>query len=241
MIEFIHKYPILIKVLLTITTVAFVFTGGYFMSQEQVQLAAKVNDEPITMQEYQTAYYNIEEFYKRIYQGNMPEGMLENLKLDQMALNNLIDRKVMLISAEDLGLGVTDDEVADAVRKNSSFQGEDGKFSKKVYLDALKYNNLTPQAYEKSLKEDLVAEKFRNMVKDSVAVTEADVRAFYLDQMKATGSPVDEKAFAENMENYRRSLESMDQDKTFKSVIEGLKANCKIEKYILQEGTPFTS
>ena len=133
------------------------------------------------------------------------------------------------------------DEVADAVRENASFQGEDGKFSKKVYLDALKYNNLTPQAYEKSLKEDLVAEKFRNMVKDSVAVTDADVRAFYMDQMKATGSPVDEKAFAENMENYRRSLESMDQDKTFKSVIAGLKANCKIEKYILQEPTPFTS
>ncbi|HEX9861499.1 MAG TPA: SurA N-terminal domain-containing protein [Nitrospirota bacterium] len=241
MIEFIHKYPILIKVLLTITTVAFVFTGGYFMSQEQAQLAAKVDDEPITMQEYQTAYYNLEDFYKRIYQGNMPEGMLDNLKLDQMALNNLIDRKVMLISAEDLGLGVTDDEVADAVRENASFQGEDGKFSKKVYLDALKYNNLTPQAYEKSLKDDLVAEKFRNMVKDSVAVTDADVRAFYMDQMKATGSPVDENAFAENMENYRRSLESMDQDKTFKSVIEGLKANCKIEKYILQEGAPFTS
>ena len=241
MIEFIHKYPILIKVLLTITTVAFVFTGGYFMSQEQAQLAAKVDDEPITMQEYQTAYYNLEDFYKRIYQGNMPEGMLDNLKLDQMALNNLIDRKVMLISAEDLGLGVTDDEVADAVRENASFQGEDGKFSKKVYLDALKYNNLTPQAYEKSLKDDLVAEKFRNMVKDSVAVTDADVRAFYMDQMKATGSPVDENAFAENMENYRRSLESMDQDKTFKSVIAGLKANCKIEKYILQEGAPFTS
>lgn len=242
MIEFIHKYPILIKVLLTVVTVAFVFTGGYFMTQDDTQLAAKVDGENITMQEYQTAYYNLEDFYKRIYQGNLPEGLSKKLNLDKVALDNLIDRKVVLLSADELGLRVSDDEVGEAVRKNKSFEDKDGRFSKSVYVEVLKYNNMTPATYEKAIREELIAEKFRKMSNDAVVVTDEQVRAFYLAQLKMTGGSFDEKAFDENKENYRRSLLSMDQDKTYKSMVDGLKAKYKIEKFIaVAEENPLKS
>lgn len=231
MIEFIHKYPILIKVILTITTVAFV-VSGYLISKDQQPLAAKVEDQPITMQEYQEALANLTDFYNKIYQGNVPPGFIDSMKLDKAALDGLIERKMVMLAAKDLNIKVSDTEIADAVQNNSSFKDPDGGFSKDNYMEVLKLNNLTPQAYEKSLREDLTLEKFRKMVTDSVEITEDEVRAYYKDQMKMTGGTFDEKAYEENKDNYARQLASTMQNNAYRSLIEGLKSKYKVEKLI---------
>lgn len=231
MIELIHKYPILIKILLTVTTVAFVGTGGYFLGQETARYVARVEDEKITVDQLQRAVYNLEDFYRKIYQGNVPDELFKNIDLNKMALDQLIERKVILVSADRMGLGVGDNEVADAVRKNPSFHDAQGNFSKQAYTEVLRFNNLTPKDFEQSLREDLLIEKFRDLVSDSVMVTDQDARRYFAEQRESQGLAFDEKAYEDNKDKLRPAVEDDLRQKVLRSAIENLKSRLEIETY----------
>jgi len=229
MIEFIHRHPILIKILLTVTTVAFVGTGGYFLGRENVRYAAKVDGQIISYQQYQNAAANLEDLYRKIYQGNLPEDLFKNLDIPKMALNQLIDRKVIMIAADRMGIGVSDREVADEVRNNPSFRGQDGEFSKAVYNDVLKLNNMTPKDYEDSVRENLVVERFRKLVGDSVVVTDDDLRRYFKELREAQGLKFDEQAFADKKGQLNETLKNINRGKVIDAVVENLRSGMKIE------------
>jgi peptidyl-prolyl cis-trans isomerase D len=232
MIEFIHRHPIIIKILLTVTTVAFVGTGGYFLGRENVRYAAKVDDQLISLQQYQNAAANMEEFYRKIYQGNVPEDLFKKLNIPKMALNQLIDRKVIMIAAERMGIDVSDREVADEVRNNKSFMDKDGQFSKTVYNEVLKLNNMTPKDYENTVRENLIVERFRKLVGDSVVVTDDDLRRYFKELRESQGLAFDEKAFKDKKEQLNETLKNINRGKVMEAVVQNLRSEMQAKGLI---------
>jgi len=228
MIELIHKYPILIKLLLTLVTVAFVFTGGYFFTREDTSsYAAKVGKAKIGMQEYQDTLTRMEELYRKIYQGSIPPEMMK--KIEKQALDTLVDKEILLQEAEKQGISVSDDELSDAVHENKSFLGDDGRFSKERYIGILKANGMTPAVYEKEMKDELTVDKLRKMVKDAVYLSENEVRDAYKKQLAAQKKEFKEEEFQAQKENLWRVQTLLAQEKLMSSFMDGLRKNYKVE------------
>lgn len=230
MIELIHKYPILIKLMLTLVTVAFIFTGGYLFTREDTaSYAAKVGKAKIGMQQYQDTLSRMEEFYRKIYQGNIPPDMMKKLGLEKKALDLLVDKEIQLQEAEKQGISVSDDELSDAVHENKSFLGEDGRFSKARYTEVLKANGMTPAVYERELKDELTVEKFKRMVKDAVYLSENEVRDAYKKQLASQKKEFKEEEFQAQKENLWRVQTLLAQERLMNSFMDGLRKNYKVE------------
>ena len=228
MIELIHKYPILIKLLLTLVTVAFIFTGGYMFTREDASsYAAKIGDAKIGMQEYQDASTRMEEFYKKIYQGDIPPELMKKMKLK--VLGELVDQEILLQEAEKQGISVSDDELSEAVHEYKSFKGEDGRFNKERYVALLKAQGMTPVVFERKLKDELTVNKFKKMVKDAVYLSENEVRDAYKKQIASQKKEFKEEEFQAQKENLWRVQTLLVQEKLMSSFMNGLRKNYKIE------------
>jgi peptidyl-prolyl cis-trans isomerase D len=230
MIELIHKHPLIIKVLLAVVTLTFVVTGGWMLGKEDVaNFAAKVGKEKITMTQYQAALDRMHEFYRNLYKGNIPDDVMKRLDLNRRTIEALVDQKLLVDEAKKQGLTATDQELSDAITQNKSFQDASGRFDRSRYTQVLQSNGMTPALYEHQVRDDMIAEKFRDMVKDSVYVTDDELRGFYKAQLAGQKKGFDEKEFQAQKENLRRMLTAAMQEKTVKSFLEGLRKTNNVE------------
>ncbi len=228
MIEFIHRHPIIIKALLTVVTLTFIITGGYFMlgGQTVEEYAAKVNGRVITMPQYQDALYRMQDIYRNLYKGNIPDNISKQLGMN--TIKGMIDRRLLLAEAKREGLSVSDREISDVVVQSKSFQDENGRFNKKLYIQALQQNGMTPAIYERRLRDEILTEKLQDLVKSSVYVTEDEARDYYKSQLAMQNKPFDEKDFQAQKKNLSGMLTLIMQEKQVETFKEGLRARAKI-------------
>jgi len=230
MIELIHRHPIAIRILLGVITLTFVLTGGWMLGREdKANYAATVGEEKITMKEYEDAYYKMQEFYRKIFQGNIPPDFEKKLNLNKKAIDTLVDKKLILLAAAKENITVTDQEVTDEITSNKNFLDDKGRFTKARYEDVLKMNGMTPAAFEQAMREDMTAEKYRKMVKDSVYVTEAEMRDYFKKQQESQKKEFKEDEFQAKKEELYRTLTSAAQAKALESFMGGLRSSYKVE------------
>jgi peptidyl-prolyl cis-trans isomerase D len=229
MIELIHKHPILIKVLLAVVTITFILGGWFITMEDKASFAAKVGKEKITMQEYQDSVYRLQEFYRKAYQGAVPEEIMKKLDLNRKALNALIEKKLMLAEATKRGITVSDQELSDAVTENRSFQDDTGRFNQARYAEVLRLNGMTPSVYEKMLREDLEIQKVGDLVKSSATVTEDELRDYYKKQLAAQKKEFKEDEYQSRKAELGRMLSLLAQEKALSSYKQSLIAGAKVE------------
>ncbi|MFO1519333.1 MAG: SurA N-terminal domain-containing protein [bacterium] len=140
---------------------------------------AQVNGEGIPEGQFQTLYDNQLKFYEQLTKGSTPPALLESVK--QNVLQKLIQNKIFSQQAKALGLSVSDKELIHDITSDPKLS-ENGVFNKKYYLDVFKpsFERQTGEDYETLLREELLAEKFENLIRNSVSVTEAEVKQEYL-------------------------------------------------------------
>lgn len=153
-------------------TVAFVFWGIGPKDNTSIAYAATVEDIRIPLDEFWRAYDN--EYKKLSDQYSNPED-IEKLNLEQMILESLIDRAVLLIAAQNAGLTVTDKELQQSIIDTPHFQ-KNGAFDQNIYLRALKLNRTTPRAYESSLRNDLMTFKMRMIIGETAELSSAELK-----------------------------------------------------------------
>lgn len=171
--------PAVIKGVLGAVVIAFVATifleWGWRRPGPGDTFLAKVGTEVISVREYQFAYNNLTDFYRRLYQDRFTEEFARTLNLKQQALDTLIQRKILLNEAKRQGLTVTDAELIEKVQSYPVFQ-VDGEFDRDRYIQVLRLNRFTPSDFEQSQREELLLVKLENFIKDGVHVTESEVR-----------------------------------------------------------------
>jgi peptidyl-prolyl cis-trans isomerase D len=174
-----HATSWLIKVAFFIIVIVFIFWGGYSYQSREANRLAKVHDRFITFGEYNRTYHQMLDNYRRQFGKMLTEEMLERLNLKQQALELLINRQLLLVSAETLGLTVTAEETQQAVFHYGVFQS-DGHFDYQRYQQVLRQNRMTPEMFEAQLAEDLTIRKVEAFIKRQVMVTKEEIHSDFL-------------------------------------------------------------
>jgi peptidyl-prolyl cis-trans isomerase D len=168
-----HAGSWMIKVVLGVIVVVFVFWGvGSYRSQRGNRVAV-VNGAVISLDEYRSAYEQLRDQYRMQFGDALDQKLVERLGLRGQALDQLIHRRLLLQQAERLGLYVTDKELARTIQEVPAFQS-DGGFDPRRYEVVLARNRITPEVFEDSIRQDLLVEKMRNIVTGSIKASDAE-------------------------------------------------------------------
>ena len=138
-----------IKLLLGAIVVVFVLWGVGTNQQSSNPEVARVADQSISYSQWAQAYQMQVDNIRRQFGNNLDEASLKSLNLKEQALNQLIDRVVLLREAEAMGFRVSDEEVMDHIRSIPAFQSN-GNFSPPQYRQMLAQLRLTPEEFEAS-------------------------------------------------------------------------------------------
>ncbi len=168
----------MIKVILFAIVIVFVFWGvGSFRSREASKVAV-VNDEIISVVDYRRAYNNLLDQYRQRFGSSLNDGMIEMLQVKNQALNQLIDRTVLLQEAKKLDLRVSDAEVAESIKQTAVFQNN-GSFDNRRYRSILAQVHLSPEEFESDQKNVLLGQKLTRIIMGAAKVSEAEARQWY--------------------------------------------------------------
>jgi peptidyl-prolyl cis-trans isomerase D len=155
---------------------AFVGVSSYFTSGG-VNAVAVVNDQEITINEFNTAYQN----YRRRMQAQLgsafdPE-MFDQPIIRRQLLDRMIDEKLLAQVSVDAGLAVSDEHLSREIRNMAAFE-VDGEFNTDVYQQRLAAQGLTPQQFEQDLRASLVLDQFPGAIVSSAIATGWEVDDF---------------------------------------------------------------
>lgn len=169
----------IIKILLGVVVLVFIFLGiGPDRSGDQ-NVAAEVNKTVISVDDFRIAYNNVLEAYRRQFGDNLNDEFIKMLNLKANTLESLIDRQLIVQEAERFGIKVTDDEVRNLIRGISVFQ-ENGQFNPDRYASYIRYSRQTPEYFETMQRRDLMLKKFQGLLFEVAPVSDDEIRAFYI-------------------------------------------------------------
>ncbi len=168
----------IIKIFLGIIVIVFVFLGVGSMNSKRNNIVAMVNDEPITINEFQNAYRNTVEQMRQRFGDNLNDDLLKQLNVKQQTLDSLIEQKLVLAQADKLNIQVTDKELAQALFSIKAFQ-QNGTFDMELYKKVLGLNSMTPESFEALQKSSLKQQKVRNLVLSSITVSDMETEKWY--------------------------------------------------------------
>ena len=168
----------LIKILLGAIVLVFVFWGvGSFRNRNEGRVAV-VNGEPIMVDEYNQTYNRIIEQIKQRYGSHVNDELLKMMQVKKQAMDQLIDKRLLLAEAKRLDFSVSSTELIDSIKAISVFQ-DNGIFDNRRYRAVLAQNHLTPEAFESLQRENLLIEHLRNFVAESVKVSNTEAEDWY--------------------------------------------------------------
>ena len=166
MISWMQKHKKYLVITIWISTIAFVGAGfvgwGAYRFGSGADAVAQVGDIKITYKDLNRKYSTIYEYYNRLFGGRLDQAKAKELGLEKEALRQLIADALLQNYAHDLGLIVTDEEVAQKIASMKVFSDTNGVFDKNIYLKVLANNRLKPKDFEEEIKKELLIQKLKD-------------------------------------------------------------------------------
>jgi len=214
MIKVMRKHAKYFYFLFFIVILSFIFWGmGGVDDTGQSEVLAEIGEYKITTNEFWRSYDRASRIYREIYKDKFEE-MMKEMNLKEQILDSMVDEHVLLISAQEMGIQVSDQELNDAITREPMFQ-RDGVFDKEIYVNRLRLNRLTPEVYESMQRQELIVKKLRRLIALSVDTSGID------SEIQVSGDEQIVNMIKEQMRSDRN-------EKAVKSFIEGVKNNIKI-------------
>ncbi|MEJ2683523.1 MAG: SurA N-terminal domain-containing protein [Candidatus Sulfobium sp.] len=155
-------------VLFFIIILSFIFWGvGTMDNGKGANFIAEVGSYKISVPEYWRSYDNMERFYQDLYKDKFTDEMRKQLK--ERVLDSMVVNRILLIAARENGITVSDDELNEAIRSNPAFQ-RNGYFDVNVYRNRLRLSRISPEEFEASKRQELLAQKTRRMIELAASV-----------------------------------------------------------------------
>ncbi|HDZ24633.1 MAG TPA: hypothetical protein ENH70_08870 [Desulfobacteraceae bacterium] len=168
----------LIKFLIGIISLVFVFYFGYSFTSNRARKMATVNGDVITQLAYDKEYRDMVESFRRQYRGAWNDNLIKVLDLKNRALQNLINRKLISQEAQKLGFQVTKAEVQKSIMAYPAFQ-VDGQFDVRRYQALLDQNRMKPEDFEQNIAQDLLQQKLQQFLLAFLPVTDEELLDAY--------------------------------------------------------------
>ncbi|MGV8081784.1 MAG: SurA N-terminal domain-containing protein [Syntrophales bacterium] len=173
-----HARNWIMKVLLGIIIIVFIFYFGSLGGLQQTETVATVDGKNLTYADYQREYTNLVEAYRQRLGDKVTEELLKGGRLKEMALDNLIYQTILLKKASEMDLRVSDEEMRAFILSVPAFQ-RDGVFDDRLYKQALRYNKVTAEEFEGIQKRAMTIAKMEELVQGSVKVSDREVSDLY--------------------------------------------------------------
>lgn len=169
----------IIKIVLGGIIIVFVLVFGWSGPPETGRgYVAEVNGTPIERSTVRTLL-NMELKEREMRYGSVPRDVMANQdELQKQIIEELVNETLILQEAQRLGITVTDKELVDAIKTNPMFVHE-GTFNPAIYNAFLRKLELNPAAYEYLLRRNLIEQKVRHLLTDSVKADPLEVRRFW--------------------------------------------------------------
>lgn len=155
--------------------------GGVGGGVRANDVAATVGDEVVTYDEFRREHQALERRYREALGAQYTNELAQQLNLPIQALDQVINRKILLLEAEETGLRVSDAELREAILELPIFRDEDGRF---VGVD--EYRRLvgrllqtTVTDFEESMREQILLEKLDAILRATAYVSDAEVEEAY--------------------------------------------------------------
>jgi peptidyl-prolyl cis-trans isomerase D len=137
--------------------------------------AAKVNGEVIPATDYERGYQNLLRGFQQQAGQAFTRELAEQLGLASMAMNQLVERELVVQEARRQGIVVSDEELAKTIFALPSFQ-TDGRFDKELYQRTVSSVYGSPSRFETVLREDLLYQRMMAALRETVKVSDAEVK-----------------------------------------------------------------
>lgn len=173
--------PLILKIIMGVIALSFVITMGWWgIKAPKPNVVAVVNGRhEIKVTEYRRAYNNTIDYYRDLYKEKFDPEMIEKLKIRDRVLEDLVARELWLEKAEELGLQVSDNELRESIMKMNVFHNKEGVFDRNRYEMILTSNRITTKDFEQAKRQELLIEKMKRLVRDSVYVSDEEVKKTY--------------------------------------------------------------
>ena len=163
------------KIVVGVIVISFAFFGieSILVSGGGNEIA-EVNGEMIYPQELQQALDTQKRRLIAMMGENFDPAMLDDERLAPQALESLINRKLLMQSAEAMKLAISEPEIGAAVAKMEQFQ-VDGAFSPDLYKSVLSSAGYTPSYFKQSLRDDMLLNQLGSGLAGSEFVTPSEL------------------------------------------------------------------
>jgi peptidyl-prolyl cis-trans isomerase D len=173
-----HAKSWLIKALIAIIAVVFIFYFGYSFTSRASAKVAYVNGDVISTAEYEKTYRDMVEQLQRQYKGVWNENLIKVFDLKKKAFESLVTQKLISQEAKRIGLGVTDKEIQQKIMSFPAFQFR-GQFDQERYAATLEENRMKPEDFESMIAQELLQEKVQQFLMTFSPVTDQEVLEQY--------------------------------------------------------------
>ena len=178
MITWMQRHRKYLVITIWISTFAFIGAGfvgwGQYSYGDKAGAVAKVGDIAISQREWQQAYSRLYGQYNQVFQGNFDEKQAESFGLKQQAMRQVVEQALILNLANSYNLEVTAEELSKVIVSQEMFH-KDGRFSKEIYLKALKQNNLNVGDYEQDLRNSILIQKVLSLFQSEPVALEEKI------------------------------------------------------------------
>ncbi len=141
-------------------------------------VVAKVSGEEIKKEEFNRVFNIFKNQYEQQFGIEVWDQEIEGRKFGDVAreklLEMLVDEKLQLIKAEELGIKVTDEEVNSEIENVRKYFDSEEKFN-----EYLKGQSMDLDYFSSSIKKELIINKLIDKLTENVTVSDEEVKSYY--------------------------------------------------------------
>ena len=159
--------PWIYRSVMFLIAATFVISMGWWgFSGERNPDVAEIDQARITRAQYLRYKENAYRYYRELLKENFKEDLV-----DQLVINTLVERQLWLKLARDLRLSAGVDELRDVITRDLTFHNDQGRFNPDRYQFFLSRSRTTAEEFERSVREDLLIDKAKLMLRDGIVLT----------------------------------------------------------------------
>jgi peptidyl-prolyl cis-trans isomerase D len=196
-----HAKNWLVKILLGMVIVVFIFYFGSTRWKEKAETIATIDGRAIPYAEFHKNYQKLLDAYREQYKGALTDDILKGLNIKQQAYDNIINQAVILQKAKDLGIEVSEEEIKGSILSTPAFQ-RDGVFDERIYNQVLRQNKMTPADFEDSQRMLITTVKLEDIIQSAVKVSDREVFDLY----RLQNEKINVQYLSLSAKNYRQKI-----------------------------------
>jgi peptidyl-prolyl cis-trans isomerase D len=153
------------------------WTGGNTGMRRSAQedWAAKVNGTVIDANTFHNYARRLDSTYQQIF-GAQYQQQRSFMRVGQAAIDQLVEDELIVQAARAQGLDVSDQEIAESITHDPSFQDNGHFIGLERYQSLFKGAGASPEAYEDAVRRRLLGDKYRHLLAAGVVVSDDDVQ-----------------------------------------------------------------